>query len=144
LGAHQKKILPLIKYLPLSVVYNPDYKKGMLSSIQSGLRSQASETQAVVIALSDQPGIPGQVIDLLIENYHKTKKGIILPVYSHKRGHPVLIDLKYREEILNLSPDTGLRGLVFNHSEDILEVPVDCPNILKDIDTPDDYKHSRH
>jgi len=144
LGAYRKKILPLIKDLPLSTVYNPDYKQGMLSSIQCGLRSLPLNTQAVIIVLSDQPGIPGQVIDLLIENFHRTKKGIILPTYRQKRGHPILIDFKYRDEILNLSPDIGLRALVHNHSDDILEVPVDYPNILKDIDTPDDYKNTRH
>lgn len=144
LGAHREKILPLIKHLPVSAVYNSDYKKGMLSSIQSGIRSLSADTQAIVFALSDQPGIPGEVIDRLIENFDKTKKGILLPVFLQRRGHPILIDLKYREEILNLSSDIGLRGLVHEHSKDILEVPVDCPNILKDIDTPADYKRSRH
>jgi molybdenum cofactor cytidylyltransferase len=144
LGAYRDKIIPLIEHLPLSTSYNQDYKQGMLSSIQCGLRSLSSDIQAILIVLSDQPGIPGQIIDRLIENYHRTQKGIILPVYSQKRGHPVLIDLKYREEILNLSSDLGLRALVHAHAEDVLEVSVDCPNILKDIDTPDDYKHSRH
>ena len=116
----------------------------MLSSIQSGIRSLSADTQAIVFALSDQPGISGEVIDRLIDNYNKTKKGILLPVFSKRRGHPILIDLKYREEILNLSPNIGLRGLIHDHSDDILEVPVDCSNILKDIDTPADYKRSRH
>lgn len=140
LGAHREKIFPLIKHLPVTTVYNQDYKNGMLSSIQCGIRSLPPDIEALVLALSDQPGIPGKVIDLLIENFHRTKKGIILPVYSQKRGHPILIDLKFREEILNISPDIGLRALVHEHSEDILEIPVDCPSILKDIDTPDDYE----
>jgi molybdenum cofactor cytidylyltransferase len=144
LGGHREKIIPMIEHLPVSVVYNPDYKKGMLSSIQCGIRSLPADTRAIVITLSDQPGIPGDVIDLLIKSYKKTKKGILLPVFSQRRGHPILIDFKYREEILNLSPNTGLRGLVHAHPEDILEVPVDCPNILKDIDTPEDYKRFRH
>lgn len=144
LGAHRKKIFPLLKNLPVTTVYNHDYKKGMLSSIQCGIRSLNPDIEALVLALSDQPGIPNKVIDLLIESFYRTKKGIILPVYSQKRGHPILIDLKYREEILNISPDFGLRALVHEHSEDMLEVPVDCPSILKDIDTPEDYKHSRH
>jgi len=144
LGGHREKILPLIEHLPVLVMYNPDYKQGMLSSIQSGIRSLSADTQAIVFALSDQPGIPGEVIDRLIDNYDQTKKGILLPVFSKRRGHPILIDFKYREEILNLSPNIGLRGLIHDHSDDILEVPVDCSNILKDIDTPSDYKRSRH
>jgi len=144
LGGHREKILPLIKHLPVSVIFNPDYKKGMLSSIQCGIRSLPPNTGAIIFVLSDQPGIPSDVIDLLIDTYNKTKKGILLPVFSQRRGHPILIDVKYTEKILNLSPDIGLRRLIHAHPDDILEVPVDNPNVLKDIDTPEDYKRFRH
>jgi molybdenum cofactor cytidylyltransferase len=79
------------------------------------------------------------VIDLLVEAYRREKKGIVLPVYRKKRGHPLLIDLKYRREIAALTPDAGLRGLLRKHPDDILEVRVSCPGVLKDIDDPDDY-----
>jgi CTP:molybdopterin cytidylyltransferase MocA len=48
--------------------------------------------------------------------------------------------MKYREEIEALSPDVGLRGTVYNHPDDILEVEVDAPGILQDIDDETDYK----
>jgi CTP:molybdopterin cytidylyltransferase MocA len=47
--------------------------------------------------------------------------------------------LKYRREIESLSPDIGLRGLLREHRDDILEVRVSSPAVLKDIDDPDDY-----
>ena len=83
--------------------------------------------------------IPSSVIDEVIDAYKKTGKGIVLPVYNKRRGHPILIDMKYRDEVKRISPDTGLRTLVHNHAEDILEVKVDAPGILKDIDTVEDY-----
>jgi CTP:molybdopterin cytidylyltransferase MocA len=48
--------------------------------------------------------------------------------------------MKYKNEVENLSPDIGLRGTVYSHPEDILEVDVDTPNILQDIDDEADYK----
>ena len=64
-------------------------------------------------------------------------------MYNKRRGHPILIDMKYRDEVKRISPDTGLRALVHNHADDILEVAVDAPGILKDIDTVEDYNQIR-
>ncbi len=52
----------------------------------------------------------------------------------------MLIDMKYKEEVENLSPKVGLRGTVYNHPEDILEVEVETPSIFQDIDYDSDYK----
>ena len=83
--------------------------------------------------------IPGSVINKVIDTYNQTAKSIVLPVYNKRRGHPILIDMKHREEVKRLSSDVGLRALVHNHTDDILEVAVDTPGILKDIDTAEDY-----
>jgi len=55
----------------------------------------------------------------------------------------LLLDLKYRREVETLPPDVGLRGLLLRHPEDILEVRVSNPEILRDIDSPADYRKSR-
>jgi len=51
----------------------------------------------------------------------------------------VLIDLKYREEVLALDPADGLRQLMRAHPADIFEVEAGDANILRDLDTPEDY-----
>jgi molybdenum cofactor cytidylyltransferase len=111
----------------------------MLSSIQTGFEALPKETLAAIVFLGDQPLIPFSVIDDLIEGYRRTQKGILLPVHKKNRGHPILIDMKYKHEVLTLSPDIGLRALVHGHPEDMMEVEVDSPHILKDIDKPEDY-----
>jgi CTP:molybdopterin cytidylyltransferase MocA len=58
----------------------------------------------------------------------------------HRRGHPLLVDLKYRKEIEKLDLEQGLRALRHHFPLDVLEVEVDEPGILVDIDTPEDYK----
>ncbi len=90
--------------------------------------------------LGDQPKISTTVINKLVDAYKSSGKGIVLPVHNKERGHPVLIDVKYREEVGNLSPEVGLRGTVYNHPEDILEVDVETSSIFQDIDYESDYK----
>ncbi|MFC1718280.1 NTP transferase domain-containing protein [Candidatus Poribacteria bacterium] len=139
LGCNAENIAKKIEGTPAKTSVNPDFRDGMLSSIQWGFKSLPEDTRAAIIMLGDQPLIPGSVIDRVIDAYRQTEKSIVLPVYNKRRGHPILIDMKHREEVKRLSPDVGLRVLVHNHTEDILEVAVDAPGILKDIDTAEDY-----
>jgi len=82
------------------------------------------------------------MINRLIDAYEKTGKGIVLPVHGGRRGHPVLIDTKYRNEIGTLDPGTGLRQLMRNHPEDVLELRTRSPRVLLDLDTPEDYERA--
>jgi len=139
LGSHREEILSKISGRPIETVVNHHYKEGMLSSIRTGFEALPDDAAAALVYLGDQPLIPSSVADDLIEAYQQSQKGIVLPVYKKRRGHPILIDIKHRQEILGLSPDIGLRALVHNHPEDIQEVAVGTPQILKDIDRPEDY-----
>jgi molybdenum cofactor cytidylyltransferase len=112
----------------------------MLSSIQAGFRALPEKAQAVLIILGDQPSVSSEVINKIISAYKKTGKGIVLPVYKKERGHPVLIEAKYRKEIERLSPQTGLRELVYNRPDDVLEVEVETSSVVHDIDDAEDYR----
>lgn len=140
LGSEREKVEQKIKTFPVETAFNPDYPSGMLSSVLCGLRTLPEDTQAVVVVLGDQPSVSKEVIDKIVDAYLETGKGIVLPVYKKERGHPVIIDLKYKDEVESLSPDVGLRGTVYSHPEDILEVEVDTPGIHQDIDDEADYK----
>ena len=138
-GHNEEKIRKKIRDLPIKIVVNPAYRQGMLSSVQRGFASLPEDARAALIVLGDQPSIPVSVIDRIVDARNKTLKGIVIPVYKKRRGHPILIVMKYREEVMHLDPETGLRGLVHDHAEDVLEVEVDNPAVLKDIDTAEDY-----
>jgi molybdenum cofactor cytidylyltransferase len=112
----------------------------MLSSVQCGFRNLPSDTEAVLVFQGDQPFVAPSVIDGVIKAYRSSGKGIVIPVYNGKRGHPLLLDSKYRELIEKLDPVEGLRSIAYLYREDVLEVETDDPGILKDFDTYDDYK----
>jgi molybdenum cofactor cytidylyltransferase len=140
LGADKNKTKRLIKRAPVTRIYNKNHKKGMLSSVRAGMTALPAGTGAAIFALGDQPHIRADVFDLLIDSFHASAKGIILPTFRGKRGHPLLVDMKFREEILGLDDFAGLRGLLEAHPHEILEVPMDDPGILKDIDSPEEYQ----
>jgi molybdenum cofactor cytidylyltransferase len=139
LGAFRDELFPVVSKTKVMSCYNAEYKKGMLSSVQCGFRNMPARTKAAILFLGDQPAIPGEVAGMLIREYRQSGKGIVIPAYKGKRGHPVLIDAKYSGNIAKLSGDEGLRGLMHQYPGDMLEVAVPFPGILKDIDTPVDY-----
>ena len=139
-GSHRDEIQDLIKDHPIEIVENIDFEKGMLSSVQCGFNALSSTTRAGMILLGDQPMVQTLIINKLIDSYEKTGKGIIIPFYNNKRGHPVLIDTKYIPRINQLDHSIGLRQLMDECSGDIHELEVETNTILKDIDTIEDYK----
>jgi len=140
LGANREKIEKKIQNFPLKIAANLNFRRGMLSSVQLGFQTLPENAQAVLVFLGDQPSISNAIINKIIDVYKETDKGIVLPVYKSERGHPVLIDMKYRDEVENLRSGFGLRALVYNHPEDILETKVETPSILRDVDDESDYK----
>lgn len=140
LGADHDKVRKVLENRPVKFCHNKDHDQGMFSSVICGLRSVPAEAEAVLIYLGDQPGIPPSVTNTVIEAYNEELYGIVIPVHSHRRGHPLLVDLKYRREIEKLDLEQGLRALRHHFPQDVLEVEVNEPGILVDIDTPEDYK----
>lgn len=69
-----------------------------------------------------------------------SRAGIIYPCYQGKRGHPVFVAKRYRELILEWPGQGGLNQLLYQFEKKIMEVHVDDPGILMDMDTIDDYK----
>jgi xanthine/CO dehydrogenase XdhC/CoxF family maturation factor/CTP:molybdopterin cytidylyltransferase MocA len=139
LGAEKDKIQYQISNYPVIITENPNYLNGMLSSVQCGLRALPGDTDAVMILLGDQPMISSPVIDQLADTYRHSDKGILIAVHKGKRGHPILFKIKYKKEIEELNVENSLHDFTMKFASDILEVETETSDILRDIDTYEDY-----
>ena len=140
LGHRSDEIAAHLQGSDAEIVLNPDYPRGMLSSIQAGLRAAPAETRHFVIALGDQPSLSPSLVRLLILEAQQKVGAIVVPSYSGRRGHPLILDAGYREEVLALDPERGLRELLQRHSDAVRHVIVPDEAVLADMDTPDDYE----
>ena len=138
-GADGEAVRARLEPRGADIAVNARFAEGKLTSIQAGLRALPPDAEAAVVMLGDQPFLPPAVVDLVIRGYRVSGRGIVIPVFRGRRGHPVLVDLKYRDEVLAFDPADGLRRLLRTHPDDIAEVETDDPNILRDLDTPEDY-----
>ncbi len=124
----------------VTLVTNPDYRLGMLSSVRCGLWALPQQCDKALVVLGDQPAITSELANQMIQSFRATDKGILVPLYRGKRGHPILFSIHYRNEIMASFDDVGLRGLLQAHPDDIFELNVSTPAVLSDIDCPDDYR----
>jgi molybdenum cofactor cytidylyltransferase len=118
---------------------NPDPDSEMSASIACGVEQIGDEAKAVIVALVDHPAVPIAVISLLIDEWRKGEGKLFQPEHEGRGGHPVLIDLEYRDELLNLDSQLGLRALFDRHREQVRRLPVDSPFVARDMDTWEDY-----
>ena len=139
LGEENLKITEIIKNSPVRYCYNTDYKDGMLSSVKCGFKNIHANPDAILVFQGDQPFITSASIDMVIEAWLSSERGLVIPVFNRRRGHPLLIARKYSGEIHKIDPSAGLNSLLRKYPEDILEVETSEPGILKDFDTYEDY-----
>jgi molybdenum cofactor cytidylyltransferase len=138
-GHEPDRITEQLSDRPVSIVINPNYDSGMLSSVRRGFEALPPDCDAALIALGDQPSITSKLVDDMVRSFNKTDKGILVPLHDGKRGHPILVAKKYKEEILTCHDDIGLRGLLHAHPDDIFELSVSTSSVLFDMDYPEDY-----
>ncbi len=110
LGSHKQEVLNVIEKYPVLHCYNSNFKNGMLSSVKCGFEFLPVDFRAALVLLGDQPMAETSVINKMIKAYNESGKGILVPVFENRRGHPLLADRKYRDEIINLDEPDGLRG----------------------------------
>jgi molybdenum cofactor cytidylyltransferase len=138
-GHHQKEIEASVR-LP-SVVFNPDYEKGMITSFQAGIRALSWDASGAFLFLVDHPLVEPATIEAMIMNLAPSR--IILPTFQGRRGHPALFSSDVLEEILALPSTEGANIVVRKDPGRIVEVAVNAPGILVDIDTPEQFAQLR-
>lgn len=121
------------------VVRNPDYAVGMFSSVQAGLRALPAGTKLVLLALADQPRLQCATVKKLIAHF---KRGILVPSYGGRQGHPLLFEARYVPEILAMDGSLTLKHFLANHPDELTRLVVKDEGVLVDIDSREDYERA--
>jgi molybdenum cofactor cytidylyltransferase len=131
--------------LPVTMVVNPNYKQGQLSSLVAAINSiQSSKDSAsvdgILVHLVDHPYINPDLVNLMIDRFHETKKLIVVPRYQGRRGHPVIFSSALFAELLAAPLDQGAKTVVHAHRDETLEIDTEDEGVTTDIDTPEEYR----
>lgn len=141
LGANSDRISPELDNLPVHLVLNSQWQKGMSSSIATGIKAMMKISfgfEAIIVALADQPLITAKVYNQLIEGYHQNQVKAIASNYNNTLGVPALFDRSLLPELLKLKHQGGAKQLLKTYSNP--QFNLNLPEAAMDIDTPTDYQ----
>lgn len=118
----------------LRVVEVPEPERGMGSTISSSL--EYIDSDKLLIVLADMPFVQASSFNQVCAAL--TSNDIVVPTFQSRRGHPVGFHRRYFSELSRLDGDSGGKVLLQKHANKVLELAVDDPGILYDIDTRQD------
>ena len=135
----------------LHIVYAKDAEQGMGHSLANGVESFLALTKqqqlsysGLLVMLGDMPYIATNTIESVIHQYSRDKITYpCLDVVPLEKGwgHPVIFGSDWFPSLLTLRGDKGGRIIIANNPSGRNEILVDDANILRDIDTPNDFLH---
>lgn len=143
LGAHRDEIRAKLPREAASIVVNPDWRQGQLSSILAAIQTiPADETAGLILCPVDHPLFSPKLIAQLIDAFYSTGQLIVLPVYHGRRGHPVIFAASLYPELLAASPAIGAREVVWAHAAQLHEVPTEEEGVVLNINDPETLRRA--
>jgi len=144
-------------YGKADVVVNNDPDRGQISSVRSGLAAAGLEYSGMMMALVDHPTVGRQTYAMLARAHEEHPDRIVIPVFSGKRqsdrvegdssspcvrrGHPVVFPKWSFSELAGPGADAGgARVVVKDNASMVMEMPVDDPGVVTDLDTREQYR----
>jgi len=119
----------------VKIVRNPDPSRGMFSSIQCGV--ERAEGDPVLVLPADMPFVRSETIANVSATCARANQ-IVVPTHGGKRGHPVAFPASVRGAIAGAPPESTLKVALASTGGAQLEIPVDDPGVLRDVDVPSD------
>lgn len=139
LGGNKSLILPKITHLPITIVENENWQKGMGSSIAIGLKAiqkQHPETTGIVTLLCDQPFVSADLIYQIIQQQQATQAEIVASSYAGNVGVPAFFSQTIFKNLLKLTKKGGAQRIIQQHIS--TTSCISFPEGIFDIDTPED------
>lgn len=127
----------------VEVLVNPEPERGQLSSLQVGLRPHLDGLDWLMVCLVDHPRVALSTYQALVKSAQSGGAAIWAPSYQGRRGHPIVFARCCFDDLMRAPLDQGARWVVGRHRKNRREVVVDDPEILRDVDTPEEYAHLR-
>jgi molybdenum cofactor cytidylyltransferase len=119
---------------------NPQADEGQLSSLLAGLNAaDRPGVRGVLLTPVDAPLVQPATVRALLTAFASGHASIVRATHDGRHGHPVIFARALFDELRRADPGVGARAVVRAHAGDVLDLEIDDPAVLDDIDGPDDY-----
>ena len=148
LGHRADELRPLLEGKEgVTWTLNPDYRQGKTTSIKAGLSALDPDAVKEILLLNvDQPRSAADVARILrAHRRHSCESGnpyaVTVPEYNGKGGHPIVLSAALLPELREIDEESqGIKAVVRRHPDSVYRIPLDNPEILLDLNTPEQYR----
>lgn len=134
---------PLLRYRsrrqPTRWVFNPDWRKGLSSSLKTGLAALPARATGVYILLADQPLIPSSGLMQLRRAAERYTKSPVATDYGGRPGVPAYLPRALWAQLSDLQGDRGAAGVLAAAGA----ARITLPGAELDVDTLGDWRKAR-
>lgn len=139
LGHRADEVERALLDFPVTIVRNPDYARGQMSSMHAGLAALSARLDAIIVAVADQPLLNAEDVVALIGAFKKRgAASAVVPYVNGERGNPVILDAAVREAVLAGDANYGCRQWLAAHPEQVARMETENRHYCVDVDSPED------
>jgi len=138
---HLKIKTKLLKNKKINFVVNKNYKKGMSSSIKTGLKKLPKNSKGFLIVLGDMPNITKTTINKICLSIIRSDKEIILPKFKNKTGNPIGFKHSMIKNIYKIKGDKGAKNIIKKNNKKIKFLNINSKSILTNLNTKRDFSN---
>lgn len=139
LGREHEATRAALEGLPVRHAVNVQFASGMGSSFRTAVEHLA-DSDAAMFALADQPFVTAKEYRTVLDTYREHAPPIVSVRYGDVMAPPHLFEKEFFPELARLQH--GARSVLLRHVERTRVLHF-SPDLLVDIDTPDDYESAR-
>ena len=143
-GHRRDELLPLIAQSGAVEAFNPDYEKGMFSSIKAGIQKILAAApegcDGFLLMPVDCAAVTGDTIRFFLSQIDRNAPALAAPCYWGKKGHPLWIPARYAAEILSYEGGGGLKGALKPYEACLVRVETGSESVVLDMDDREGYE----
>ena len=138
---HLKIKTKLLKSKKIKFAINKNYKKGMSSSIKTGLKKLPKNSQGFLIVLGDMPNITKTTINKICSLITRSDKEIILPKFKNRTGNPIGFKQSMIKNIYKIKGDRGAKNIIKKNNKKIKFLNINSKSILVNLNTKRNFSN---
>ncbi len=142
LGHERERAQAELEGLGCEIVVNPDYARGMNTSLRAGIAAVPPEADAAVVMLADMPFVSAAMIRELVARWRAAQAPLAISLYDGVIAPPTVYGRALFPEIDALDGDGCGKRVIQRHRGAAVEVAWPAP-ALADLDLPEDVERVR-
>ena len=141
LGHQHKEVKKIIKKnKKIIFTYNKNYKKGMASSIKTGLKKISKNDKGFIIAQSDMPFVKQSDINKICRSINSKKFLVHALKYKNRVGNPIGFDSSLIKKFKNIKGQFGAKFMVKRLKNRTNFINTSSLKSFKDFDKASDFR----